>query len=76
MTNNKKADLQTRPKSHHTRDTSVSAQPVPLMARLQLGPVDTCTRHDPNLMMPAVRIDEDSRIHHGVVLYFLSQPEA
>lgn len=72
--------------------SSTSAQRTRLLARLQLGPVDTITaRSELNILMPAARIkelkerghpihaqrismtDEQSRTHHGIALYYLTQ---
>ncbi len=45
--------------SLHLNGTSTSAQRARLLARLQLGPIDTLTaRRELNILMPAARIKE------------------
>ena len=75
-------------------NTSANAQRTRLLARLQLGPVDTITaRRELNILMPAARIkelkdrghnihaqrisltDDQDRTHHGIALYYLTQPK-
>lgn len=59
MTDKKKADQQASPKQSHIHDTSGDAQRLRLLARLQLGPVDTFTaRNELNILMPAARVKE------------------
>lgn len=68
MTNTKKAD---QPASHkdstHLNNASASAQRARLLARLQLGPVDTLTaRSELNILMPAARIKELKEHGHPI----------
>lgn len=59
MTDKKKADQQASPKKTHIHDTSSHAQRTRLLARIQIGPIDTPTaRRELNIMMPAARVKE------------------
>lgn len=67
MTDEKKADQQASPKDMRLHDTSGNAQRARLLARLQLGPVDTLTaRSELNILMPAARIKELKDMGHDI----------
>ncbi|HFT1819534.1 helix-turn-helix domain-containing protein [Pseudomonas aeruginosa] len=67
MTDKKKADQQASPKNMRIHDTSGEAQRTRLLARLQLGPVDTLTaRRELNILMPAARIKELKDLGHVI----------
>lgn len=68
MTDKKKADQQASHKnSTHLDNTSASAQRARLLARLQVGPIDTLTaRSELNILMPAARIKELKERGHPI----------
>lgn len=68
MTNKKKANQQASHKdSTRLNSTNASAQRARLLARLQLGPVDTLTaRSELNILMPAARIKELKERGHPI----------
>lgn len=68
MTNKKKANQQASHKdSTLLNSTNASAQRARLLARLQLGPIDTLTaRSDLNVLHPAARIKELKERGHPI----------
>ncbi len=67
MTEKIKAAQESSPKTSHLNNTRNSAQLARLMARLQLGPVDTLTaRSELNILAPAPRIKELKERGHNI----------
>ena len=67
MTDKNKADQSASPKKSHAHDTSANAQRARLLARLQLGPVDTFTaRSELNVMHPGGRVAELRAAGHNI----------
>lgn len=68
MTDKKKADQQASPNNlPNNHITSSDAQRSRLLARLQLGPVDTLTaRSELNILMPAARVKELRDLGHDI----------
>ncbi|PHR11560.1 MAG: hypothetical protein COA41_20115 [Sphingopyxis sp.] len=65
MTNKKKADPKTSPKTHNLNNTSANGQRARLLKRLE--PEDTfIARDEMNLMMPAVRFEELRNAGHNI----------
>ena len=74
MTGKKKAYQQAGPKyAIHPSNTSSSAQRTRLLARLQLGPLDTITaRRELSILMPAARIKELRDDGHDIHRHLIS----
>ncbi|MTZ13361.1 hypothetical protein GNE00_06405 [Pseudomonas sp. JL972] len=67
MTDTKKADQQASPKKTQRHSTSVEAQRARLLARLQMGALDTFTaRRELNVMHPGGRIKELRAAGHPI----------
>jgi len=67
MTDTKKADQQASPKKMQRHSTSVEAQRARLLARLQIGALDTFTaRRELHVMHPGGRIKELRAAGHPI----------
>lgn len=76
MMDKEKADQQASPKEIRIHDISGHAQRARLLARLELGPVDTLTaRAELNILMPAARIKELKDMGHNIRSHRISRTD-